>query len=333
MRTRRREAEHGSAVHLAALRGREGKSGWDPENRRGWLDVAGNCEAPIHIERWARPLHRPELHPVIGMLHHPVASGGHLDLKVRCKKCFECRKANLMEWLARFHQEWKAADRSWFCTFTFNPQWVKKHENNLEFLMAKEMKNFLKRLRIGRKRKCIYRGREVSIDPVENLRYFATMEKGAQHGRLHWHAILHGDLRWVQIHYAWHAGFIHARLIPRPDSRSEADKAAVQAAFYTLKYVTKSNQRLRASLHYGTPPHGDAGESPTSALRRASASPAPQDATTPRGAVTSPALGEPSSPARGEPPHPFDRNAIIWAELERARQYGPPLPEGDDIPF
>lgn len=337
----------GEAVWVRALDGTPGFAGADPESRTGWMDLAGRCEAPIAVGLWSRPLFRPEQHPVVGRLREFVRSGGSLELKVRCRRCFDCRRARLVEWLARFVAEWRAAPRTWFCTFTFNSEFLQANAGREEEAVSEELKRAFKRMRKGLVIPYGYKGADRAVPPVTDFRYLAVLERGEVNGRLHWHVLIHGSCRWIQIRAGWHAGHMQAKLLPKPSTSSgkysEQEQRALQGAYYVLKYVTKTSRKLRPSLHYGSPPDKDQdvpsprdAEVLTSAQRSGGATPTPTFADAEAVGRSTPTIPGGDFGGGVSPPHcdPAFRGRPM-AEFAWRRECESPLPGalGDEIPF
>jgi hypothetical protein len=133
-----------------------------------------------------------------------------------CRKCSACRMRRQSEWSARCHHEFLSHARTWWCTFTYAGDVAVQY---------KAVQKFFKRLRKA--------GHE--------FRYLTSEEYGDDHGRQHFHIVLHcGDgLRKRDLEALWSHGFTKIRL-----ARS------ARIAGYLSKYLAKTN-RVRASVRYG----------------------------------------------------------------------------------
>jgi len=229
-------------------------------------DIAGNCARP-----WVRTLSaRPPKHAVLGEIFAPsygfVGKGTavwryigidkgtphtlFLELSTRCRRCFECRRYRSRMWRQRALTEIQVAPRTWFCTFTLNPEYhnlmwyravirdpaVEGQDGDAQFIarhreITAEITLYIKRLR---------------KQFAGNLRYLFVAEKH-ESGLPHYHALIHEtdlDRRLLKrmIKGQWHLGFSDAKL------------AAPEHATYVAKYLSKDAvARIRASRLYGSP--------------------------------------------------------------------------------
>lgn len=155
------------------------------------------------------------------------------------------------EWAARALTEHRAAQRSWFATFTFRPEVhyqmlgrgvlraesraipadeiVGEREDAAQFAeCAREITLYLKRVR---------------KNTGARIRYILVAERHKS-GLPHFHALIHevsGSVKYEDLRSQWHHGHGMWKLV-----RDEA------AAFYVTKYLGKAQDaRVRASLRYG----------------------------------------------------------------------------------
>lgn len=146
---------------------------------------------------------------------------------VPCRKCATCRRINVWRWLQRCLDEVVASERTWFVTLTFR----RVPEGGGYALVQKWLKRVRKDLQ------------------DERIRYFVTPEFGTDHGRLHYHLLVHGSGRLTGrvLRSQWREGITHARLV-FDVHRRDADTRP--AARYVAKYASK-DARPRASVGYG----------------------------------------------------------------------------------
>lgn len=181
-----------------------------------------------------------------------------------CRKCQKCLAVRSTYWSERAIKEIARHERTWFCTFTLNPQW--QHRVLMEELAAKNRAGWLDvdfaeadefRLRCEGGFKLItkywkrvrkpYKGEE----PVRP-RYIVVAERHVS-GLPHYHALVSeaaGPLTYRRLAGRWlEHGFFHARLVTNP--REEVG--------YCTKYLAKSMlSRVRSSQKYGLDLHGPA---------------------------------------------------------------------------
>lgn len=144
-------------------------------------------------------------------------SGGRI---VDCKQCDECRKIEAWRWTQRIRVE-SALVKTWFCTFTY------KGEIEVGY---SELQKMFKRLR-----------------KKHEFRYLCVSERGSVNDRLHYHAVIHGELTRREVEAEWKFGFSNAKL-------SKGDQAK-----YISKYMSKAKSDVggkfyRASIGYGKKP-------------------------------------------------------------------------------
>ena len=218
----------------------------DGGERRGkatfYKDAARFCDAPVRITWAGRP--RPDQRPGTSIF---------VDYDVPCRKCAGCLRARSREWTARAIAEMRVASRTWFVTFTFEPEihatllmaaryrsrgWEhlsegqRFHAHHLE--CARLVTLWLKRVRKGEAK--------LGEKPVR-FRYMFVVE-AHKSGLPHYHMLLHEqgvEISKRRIQREWNAGFTTAKL---------ADKSR---AYYVSKYLAKTAEcRVRASLRYGS---------------------------------------------------------------------------------
>lgn len=195
---------------------------------------------------------------------------------VRCRKCAECKRERKRMWIARAIAEARQAPVTWLFTGTF------ACEPPDEAAVVREGQRFLKRLRKGLAHPVeTYRG-PMAVPGVK-VRFLSVVERGDENGRLHWHAIIHGDgdlVRWLQLRTAWHAGHMHARRVnARGDERLPDD--VLRQIAYVAGYLGKQPGRVVASLKYGrrTPQPTKAGSTRMEPNARSARSPTTSSAT------------------------------------------------------
>jgi hypothetical protein len=219
-------------------------------------NIAGSCDNPMPVELNGRMYSEfsrgndgewdflKGQRVVAGALPHA------LFLKVPCRKCASCRNFKAMIWRARMQDEIDCAPRTWFCTFTLNPEsqyelkietaarlrnggtdyWSLPWEDRkkeFEKTVVRHMTLYIKRLRKKAK-----------------LRYAYVLERHKS-GIPHVHAIIHEMdarmLKYANVSSTWKLGFEKCKLIDESD----------EAAQYIAKYIAKDGTRMRASFRYG----------------------------------------------------------------------------------
>lgn len=218
-----------------------------------WLtaDLAGRCQTPVRVSMQSRA-NTPERKFVV-----IAKRKGNLpflfDIDVPCRKCPACMKNRAAHWRYRMVSEYKAAPRSWLCSFTYRPD---VHQYVLNWLRAEHdaagdqfdalpiEKQF--QLRAGRLAKYATLYFKRLRKEGNQFRYVLVAEAHAS-GLPHHHALIHevaDPVRHASLARAWEWGFMNAKLIHEP----------AQAA-YVAKYLSKSmGAKLRASIDYGSPP-------------------------------------------------------------------------------
>lgn len=158
----------------------------------------------------------------------------YLDILTRCRKCANCLEYRSRLWTARGFEETKNASRTWFMTFTVNPQnrfELSCRAQSWDFTpvykeLSKEFTLYLKRVR-----KAGYK-----------FRYMMVAEKHKD-GFPHLHALVHEVSAAIPkraLQERWKLGFTNCKL---------ADKFQAR---YLAKYLAKEQlARVRASVRYG----------------------------------------------------------------------------------
>lgn len=227
---------------------------------------AGNCKRPVVIQftgQQSRILNRLKQFGKDGSIDFAEGYGiigyfqkekiRHVDVEVRCRKCYNCLKARAYQWRQRAKIEIGQANRTWFGTLTLRPaehfrltamarhyvegravQWdtLTGDEQFTESLrpIVKEFQRYMKRLRKSN----------------AGLRHLMVIERHKS-GYPHLHMLIHefGEpVRHRQLKEQWLLGFTNWKLV----NENEGSKAAA----YVTKYLTKSLvSRVRASGAYG----------------------------------------------------------------------------------
>lgn len=234
------------AVGMGAVLDRPGVLKWD---------VAGNCNAPVSIDRTYRDR-------VTTLNNHHVA----MEMEVRCRKCPACLAARRRLWSYRGKQEVALAPRTWWCTYTVPAHihyqvfcHIKGAEKLSEDALFRERCRiignwFTKYVRRVRKRLHALEDGTVVDWEDTSLRYLLVFERhqggGANHLMPHMHALIHEVpgrpvlvKRRVQYHWPW---FSNVSLVG--DDADERSKKV----HYVTKYIAKEAcVRIRASPLYG----------------------------------------------------------------------------------
>lgn len=249
-RSIRKALDYGSAE---VLRWRRRKGGPGLEPSRWLLKMAGNCSAPVLLERDGYPLLKRgksayEVGGTSGTRPHLT------DLEAPCRKCENCLKRRAAHWRLRAYSEYRAAERTWFGTLTVAPEHRLRvlaacravaSRNGDDFDMLPLAKQFREKV------KCISREVTRYLKRVRNghpgMRFLLVVE-AHKNGDPHFHVLVHevaGDpIRHAKLSDQWRIGFSNWKLVA--DSKSAA---------YVTKYLAKSNlARVRASIDYGNPP-------------------------------------------------------------------------------
>ena len=148
-----------------------------------------------------------------------LVKGGRI---VDCKQCDECRKIEAWRWTQRIRVE-SALVKTWFCTFTYKGE-IEVGYSELQKMFKRLRKNY-------------------------QFRYLCVSERGSKNDRLHYHAVIHGELTRREVESEWKFGFSNAKL-------------SGDASKYISKYMSKAKSEVggkfyRASIGYGTKPLGE----------------------------------------------------------------------------
>lgn len=195
-------------------------------------NIAGDCDNPVYVEFWTQ---KPR-----DLLQYVVTIDNSLPRRfmgmyVRCRKCPHCRSIKARQWRYRAKFEIYNSSRTWFCTYTVNPDnrmllRLKANSWDYEALSKELSKDFTKYLKRLRKNSGV------------KFRYLLVFEKHKD-GFPHLHCLIHEvgqNLTKRQIQGTWKLGFSDCKLCDG------------QAANYVTKYIFKENwRRVRSSLTYG----------------------------------------------------------------------------------
>lgn len=249
-------------------------------------DCAGDCEQPFIVSLEGRDHHmgddpngkhcRPAYSWVDQLGYSAVSEGVpfgddpsmsdfmrfrgplFLDIETQCRKCAPCLRRRAARWAYRARYELALSYRTWFATFTADPETHFVFEcraasamgsrgslwslatDDVQFKarcseFGKELTKYFKRIR---------KNTEVPI------RYILVAE-AHKSGLPHFHALIHetSDKRvsWRDLSKEWTFGFSKFKLTDNDP----------KTARYVTKYLSKQAlARVRASLHYGNPPLG-----------------------------------------------------------------------------
>lgn len=191
--------------------------------------------------------------PVPVALEKPGKHAGapvQLNFLAPCRKCARCLQFRQMKWRQRAITELMrthySGRRTWWITLTFSPVHLAgimaearvasggyADLRDMDRAAYKHVQGYLDRLRKASK---------------ASFRYLAIYERGEEHGRSHYHLLLHeksgNPVLKANIENRWRS-HVHARLV-HVTGRSSG------LATYITKYATKTVEiRPRASLGYG----------------------------------------------------------------------------------
>jgi len=182
-----------------------------------------------------RGLHRVGLRPA----RSSIVSRYYVDMDVPCRQCEACLKNRGRMWAARALRETKQAERTWFCTYTVNPEnrvrvriAARRAYGSEDYLalykvISKDFTKYLKRVR---------------KESGSTIRFLLAAERHND-GFPHLHALIHevkGGVTKRTLQGQWTLGFSHVRLTDGKE------------AHYVTKYISKQYlARVRASLRYG----------------------------------------------------------------------------------
>lgn len=208
-------------------------------------DISGKCKVPVGRVLAAR-----------ADSGSPDPKSLYLTLKVKCRKCDQCRDDRRYEWRMRIRNELRTSYRTWFGSMTFAPQGhflmltrarakalargVDPSEWSIrdEFLAReaegyKEVQKFFKRVR-----------KETALGP-KALRYVVITEPHKS-GLPHYHVLVHEkfhgqNVRHKCLNHHWKMGFCNFKLVEEE-----------RRGLYLAKYLQKdSSARVRPSGGYG----------------------------------------------------------------------------------
>jgi len=241
-------------------------------------DISNECEAPVRFQLTAHPEQLTtrgvaDLSPYIQAripeaiesldLHnaHWQYDPGHshplmLDMEVRCRKCAACLRRRARLWAHKAQLEIASASRTWFATFTGNPdeqfRWLSLARMNRlnkssDFDAATPNKEFGDIVAAAGPDITRYVKR-IRKESGALIRYLIVAERHKS-GQPHWHALIHEvdparPIRKAVLKGQWPHGFTQFKLVENSG-----------AAWYLCKYLSKDlATRVRASLRYGTDP-------------------------------------------------------------------------------
>lgn len=244
-------------------------------------DISGDCYAPAIFELMARPqmFGSPELRRCSPEWRRALEKSGLVDLTarrgfewskgdnhplwvtltVRCRKCEWCLRQRALNWARKAQDEIKASCRTWFATYTGNPneqyRWLsaaRMHsaEGSVPFESYNEQDRFRAICRAAGPDITRYVKR-IRKQSGASIRYLIVTEKH-QSGLPHWHALIHEDdwarpIRKAVLKEQWVHGFSQFKLVENQG-----------AAWYLCKYLSKDlATRVRSSLQYGRPPRSN----------------------------------------------------------------------------
>lgn len=217
-------------------------------------DVGAFCDDPVSVTHHAR---RDDRHR---RNEKWQTNPGSLTLHMQglpCRKCARCLQVRSAEWSRRMQAESETWRRTWFGTFTFRPEvhhamlmsvLAEKNRrgwNDADFSGADEYN--LRCEEVGRQMTLFFKKvrKDRRDEKPLDLRYVWVTEQHKS-GLPHVHALIHevaGDVTYRRLASRWNRGFLKLNLIDNPKTASR----------YVAKYITKTQSRLRASLHYGEP--------------------------------------------------------------------------------
>ena len=244
----RAPVDHGALTARAYEGLAQGKAEWD--GVRWVLHYAGSCEAPLRVKQ------------------HASKGGLFVTTEVRCRRCLPCRKAAVGYWAAagmnmtKLAQE--AGKRSWFGTLTFNQkaqdamldrardEWMR--ENAHTTAVPEWWNEPLCDYRFGFVRKLVVRELQLYWKRLRKaghkFKYLVVIERHKT-GLPHVHFLLHeqdAPIRKADLQSQWPFGFSNVSIV---GGKSRKAAAPEKAAFYVVKYLSKSEQaRQMASAGY-----------------------------------------------------------------------------------
>lgn len=218
-------------------------------------NMAGNCEQPKYVfSKGAKPLTYRTKSMTTGTIQSSeITEVITLETAVRCRMCPSCSRAKAYFWRMRAQNEISAANRTWFATYTFTPQWqvrlrysaglrLARSGIDLDALHPDEQHREISGFAVKEFQLYIKRLRKMGA----NIRYLLVVE-AHKSGLPHLHALVHEPsepVRHASLTAQWSCGFSNIKLVAEFENR--------KAAAYVTKYLTKSLQtRMRGSVGYG----------------------------------------------------------------------------------
>lgn len=194
-------------------------------------------------------------YPIAVQLKQPLIDkkGGYVyNAKVRCGKCYNCRKERKSSWSYRMTKQLEVSDNAFFITLTYDTANVPITEKGFMTLNKKDVQDFNKLLRYYenedyKKGKVTpelfrlgYRGNK-ALQERKKYTYFAAGEYGSKGSRPHIHLIVYNLYNKENILNAWKKGSVHI------------DEANVNTIDYTLKYIMKEQTKNKFANFDGIP--------------------------------------------------------------------------------
>jgi len=216
-------------------------------------DMSAGCHQPVTVEYVGRRetflMKRHEVKP--DPYNPRTWESVSVILQCKCRQCEHCLKKRRQHWWFRAKYECSIAPRTWFATFTYNPQAIFVREVEVERrcrskgldwdeLSADERyKHLLDRC--GEDMTLFFKSLRKSA--TAGVRYLVVSE-AHKSGLPHFHALIHevhqGAVTYDRLKRPWRWGFTAFKL------------ADPKAASYVAKYISKDvAARVRASEHYG----------------------------------------------------------------------------------
>lgn len=226
-------------------------------------DVAGGCQSPVCVERFARPpkQRNSTSQNASGIWFRGAAEPTGLGVPLTitmwapCRKCSYCLKRRGAQWRDRARFETDTAQRTWFCTWTLSPDRQYHFLSEARAALSATGTDFEEVSNAEQFQRVCWRiGRRFTLglkrlrkNTGADMRFLIVAERHKS-GAPHFHGLIHEQHGSPAITHAalkrdlWHEGFVNYKL---------ADPAS---AAYVTKYLTKSAEaRVRASIRYGKP--------------------------------------------------------------------------------
>lgn len=254
------------ALNSRSVPRRTGVTTWE------W-DVAGGCQSPVAVERYARPPSKRSSTQTgsdgsvwFRGADEPTGLGVPLTLLMwaPCRKCTYCLRRRGAQWRDRARFETEIAQRTWFCTWTLSPERQYHFLSEARAALSAQATDFEEISPEEQFQRVCWRiGRRFTLglkrlrkNTGARVRYLIVAERHKS-GAPHFHGLIHEQHGSPAVTHAalkrdlWHysvgkevrpEGFVNYKL---------ADPAS---AAYVTKYLTKSAEaRVRASIRYGKP--------------------------------------------------------------------------------